>query len=142
MYFRGENTFTVESGAFAGAGEPLETLSGTFHTDANGVLYQCLEDGTARIVYASGDVPEDLTIPAAVHTDDGAVYTVTAVGTHAFRTAEELTGLTFEAPEQITDLAPLAMANCPTLQRVNGETVKEAAETTATAFWTASDRKI
>ena len=126
--FRGENTFTAESGAFAGTGEPLETLSGTFHADANGVLYRCLEDGTAAVVYASRDVSEELVIPAAVQTEDGTVYPVTAVGTNAFCSAEKLTGLTFEAPEQIRDLAPLAMANCPGLVRVNGLYTRYAVE--------------
>ena len=128
VYFRGENTFTAENGAFSGAGEPLQTLSGKFFVDANGVLYLCTDEGTAKVVYTSGDVPANLTIPATIQTDDGTIYQVTAVGGNAFRSAEKLTALTFAAPEQITVLDPLAMANCPTLESVNGKTTKEEAE--------------
>ena len=123
------NTFTAANGAFLGAGDPLENLSGTFHVDENGVLYQLMEDGTAKVVYTSVDIAESITIPAAIATDanDGSKsYTVIAVGTNAFRCAKNLTSLIFAAPEQITDLAPMAMANCPSLTSVNGLYTRDA----------------
>lgn len=126
-----KNTFFANSGALAGAGQPLESLSGKLHVEPNGVIYQLMDDNTAKVVYAAVDAGESITIPATIKTDtdDGSKsYTVTAVGTNAFRCAKNLTSLIFAAPEQITDLAPMAMANCPSLTSVNGLYTKTAVE--------------
>ena len=130
--FRGPNTFSVENGAFSGAGMPLEGLSGNFYADANGVLYQYTDDGTtktAKVVYASADVASDLSIPATIPVN-GESYTVTAVGSYAFSSAKSLVSLTFHenALNNITVLDDYAMANCPTLQSVNGATTEAAAK--------------
>lgn len=44
----------------------------------------------------------------------------TAVGSNAISKAANLTSLTFAAPESIQTLAECALANCPTLESVNG----------------------
>lgn len=126
--FQGENTFAVEAGAFSGTGSPLESISGSFYVDSQGVLYSYdAQSGTAKVVYVSPG-REAVTIPASITPDDGIEYRVTAVGTDALLHADDLKTITFESPQTILHMESFALANCPTLTSVNGMSTAEEAQ--------------
>lgn len=112
------NTFTAEEGAFVGAIEPLDGLYGLFYVDAQGLVYLCNEaTKTAALVYCQPGIGS-AEVPESVTPDNGTSYTVTSVGANALKYAEDLTSLDFVKPSNITQLATMAMANCPTLTSV------------------------
>lgn len=127
VYFRGENYFNAASGAFAGAGEPLQNLSGDFYVDKSGVLYSYDSvEKTAQLVYCPPGITE-ITVPASIKTETGEECLVTAVRKNSLYKADKLTSITFTAPGNIQKLDAHAMANCPTLSRVNNETTVSSA---------------
>ncbi len=132
VVFDGPNQMTIESGAFASSSvktsvvtDALKNLSGDIYADESGVLYQFDTDSkTATVVYLPPQT-QSITIPSSISVkdSDGAKVecAVTAVGNHAATAANMLKKLTFEAPEQITEMAEYALADCLTLKEVNGE---------------------
>ena len=128
IIFKGENDqILIGEGALEGAIRPLDGLSGTFYVDSQGILYQLDEEGrTATLVYCSlGN--DTVTIPASF-SSGGEQYQVTGVGQYAFIEASGLSEITFEDPGAVTEIVARAFANCPTLEKVNGETTEEGAE--------------
>lgn len=127
ILFVGPNTLVMEEGSFTGADAPLEGLVGDYYVDTQGVLYAYDKNvGQATVVYCPYDVTE-VTIPAVITPDDGIAYPVTGVGRNALALAEKLTTLKFEDLSGIKSLETLALANCPSLTEVNGETTVEGA---------------
>ncbi len=132
VVFDGPNQMTIESGAFASSSvktsvvtDALKNLSGDIYADESGVLYQFDTDSkTATVVYLPPQT-QSITIPSSISVkdSDGAKVecAVTAVGNHAATAANMLKKMTFEAPEQITEMAEYALADCLTLKEVNGE---------------------
>lgn len=129
VLFEPNNTITVDEGAFANLPDPLRTISGaTIYVDTNGLVYTLDEgDHTAALVYvpptsADGEPVTSVTIPGAVSPDNGQEYAVDTVRRDSLRNATNLEALTFDSPESIVLLETNALANCPSLKSVNGET--------------------
>ena len=131
--FHGENWLTVADGALSPWRMPLAELSGTVYVDDQGVIYTYdAEKKTAAVYYVQPGVP-NVTIPRSIFTEDGLTECViTTVKQNALMDAGSLTSLTFLAPECITAIETLAMANCTTLTSVNGQTTVEGAEASFT----------
>ena len=132
--FVGPNHFTVDfsftTGILSSLGTPANLMvpGGSYYVDAQGVIYQ-IADGTATVLYVPAGVQE-YTIPGMILAADEGEETVpvVGVGTGALEGASDLVTLVFESPETITSLADYALANCPTLLSVNGETKASAAK--------------
>ena len=109
---------------------PLAALSGTVYVDNQGVIYTYdVETETAAVYYVQPGV-QNVTIPKSIFTEDGLTECViTTVKQNALINADGLTTLTFASPESITTIETMAIANCPTLTSVNGQTTVEGAET-------------
>lgn len=127
IYIEPNSAFSVEEGAFEGAGKPFSEMSGKMYSDANGILYTYdTENYTATLVYCPPGI-SDVTIPATITVNEMS-YHVKAVASKALKCAENLTRLTFENPTAIQSLDTYALANCVSLVSVNGKTTVEDAE--------------
>jgi len=120
--FVGENFFTLDKDMeIKGINTTLK--AGDYFVDANGVLYRLdKENGTAALCYVPGDLTECTIIDKTAADEDGTVYAVTSVASNALKGADSLTSIDFAAPENIVLLPSGALANCPTLESVNGAT--------------------
>lgn len=128
LTFEGPNYFTAAEGSFDSAPAPLNGLSGDIYVDDQGAVYQYDSSaGTATLVYVPSGVTT-LTVPASLSLEDGGSCPVTGVGKDALTWAENLESLFFEDPGSFTRLDAYALANCPTLKSVNGETTVEGAQ--------------
>ena len=128
--FIGENFITIDKDLKVN-GINVTLKAGDYFVDADGVLYRLdKESGTATLYYVPGDLTEYTVIDKTAADEDGTVYTVTAVVSNALSAADSLTKLDFAAPETIILLPSGALANCPTLESVNGAaTVADAYKT-------------
>ena len=143
VLFAPNNTIEVAEGAFANLPDPLPSLSGTIHVDGNGVVYACDDDGTASLVYVpsttiDGAPVTTATVPESITDSSGNQYTVDTVRRGALRGASNLTSIVFNKPENIILLETNALANCPTLESVNGKTSSK----DATSIFTNKDVSI
>lgn len=126
--FRGPNQITVAEGALAGAPSPFDRLSGDIYIDENGLVYTYDADSEeATLIYCPSGIRE-ITVPSSIEPESGVTCAVTGVAADALKHAVGLTGITFEDPGRITSLEAYALANCPTLTSVNGQTTAEGAE--------------
>jgi len=104
---------------------PLTSLSeGLYYVDKHRALYR-VEDGTASLAYCPKGL-RTYTVPAGLPAAEGQpARPVTGVDSHALRLSA-VAELTFEAPEQITELGEFAFTGAEQLAAVNGQTTEEA----------------
>ena len=127
LTFVGPNQITIAEGALAGAPAPYSGFSGEIYVDENGLIYALdVEEQEAALVYCPpgmtvANVPQTLTLEADKS------YAVTSVKRDALKYARDLQSISFEG---VTHLESYALANCPTLKSVNGETTVDAATAT------------
>ncbi len=117
--FWGEGTISFPEGTSASnlPGWAGRLAAGSYYIAEDGSVYLLRDDG-AVLVHASVKTA-GYTIPQAVNGK-----TVIGVGSYAFEQAYELTKLTFEKPECITELASYAFANASSLASINGCTTE------------------
>ncbi len=117
ILFARDNAFYVEPGAFAGASEPLTSLSGWVYVAEDGALYTLdPKTGEAKLFYCQPDCQE-LTVPAAITTTlengEPVTFQVTSVAKNALKDAGLLSAVTFEDVSKIKELEAYALANAP-----------------------------
>ncbi len=137
--FAGENNFTLKYDIKLTGNNPLLD-KGEYYVDEQGVLYYIYEDSSrAELRYVPDNLTE-YTVPATIPADDGTECTVDSVANNSVFHADSLESIDFEAPEAITSLSDGALANCMTLEKVNGAgTVEEAFATFPNAGTTGSE---
>lgn len=120
-----ENRLTLPE--ISGFGFRRALPAGTYHVDAQGVYYR-IEDGEAHLAYIPDGITE-YTVPASLagFQEGEEEIPVTGVGSNVC--GGELESLTFDAPGQITTIAPFAFANGEQLGSINGETTQDDVET-------------
>ena len=120
-----ENRLTLPE--ISGFGFRRALPAGTYHVDAQGVYYR-IEDGKAHLAYIPDEIAE-YTVPASLagFQEGEEEIPVTGVGSNVC--GGELESLTFDAPGQITTIAPFAFANGEQLGSINGETTQDDVET-------------
>ena len=117
---------TVQDDALRDHPEPLKGLTGLVHVDDAGIAYSCDAANKTAKVLLCPDNKVTLAVPAYITLKNGTRCAVTAVGGHALSRALCLQELTFADVSQIA-LEDWALAGCPTLKNVNGETSQEGA---------------
>lgn len=125
--FEGQNWLKITSAEQSGKMPPLGALlTGKYYVDESGALYR-LEDGYAVLAYVPAGLPE-YTVPETVPADEtkNTSLLVTAVAGYAFNGASDLVNLTFQKPEQITEVSDYAFANAGNLSAINGATTVSA----------------
>jgi len=128
--FVGENFLTVDKQLnVTGVGITFE--AGEYYVDADGAVYRLDKDnGTAELCFVPSNLTEYTVISKTSADESGTEYTVTGVRPNALKNAGSLASLDFADPDAIISLPSGALANCPTLESVNGEsTVKGAYDT-------------
>lgn len=117
LEFPADFTFTLTPTASGRLSVPFNNLYAdqeyTFVTDGSGNLYR-VDSSNALLVYALKDLTE-VTIPATV-----GGYRVTSVESDAFNGCIA-TSVSFDAAENITNVAQNAFANAKNLAEINGE---------------------
>ena len=122
--FEGANYLTAGGWQADFLPERLKGLpQAAYFADAQGVLYRIdSETNTASVFYCPPGIRTYTVLkelPAMEWVE--APIPVTGVDSSAFREASELTALTFEAPETITNLADLAFYRAINLESINGQ---------------------
>ena len=119
--FKGKNDFTVSDRIDNKSSDRLwSELKGDFYADENGVLYKLDKaSSTASLFYVPEGITE-LTVPETITSVAGKTYTVTGVSSYALSKADDLTSITFEAPENVS-LPQFSLAEAKSLALVNGK---------------------
>ena len=121
LIFEGPNYLTIGDLSVLSILPLNQHSQGNYFVDENGMLY-LIDGDKATLVYVPEGL-ESITIPVALPFVDGVGgYPVTGVDTFSLKTAKNLKSIVFEAPENIQVIESYAMASCPTLTSVNGQT--------------------
>lgn len=113
-------SFPEGAAAYFGFTAPLNKLSGNYYADKDGVLWQILEDGNAKLCYIPSDITDYTVGPSIPGKEEGVTHTITGVGADALGLATSLETLGFYHPWEITRLDDRAFANAPALTSING----------------------
>ena len=130
--FVGPNHFTISSDfaqdTLQKLGEQASFLEpgGSYYVDEYGAIYQVSSE-SVTLLYVPGGLTEYMIPEAIPESDEGDGWlVVTGIASNALKKADSLKKLTIDSPEMIRNVGDYALANCTTLEEVNGKkTVRE-----------------